>query len=132
MAKKNMNARMIDAIKEKMIDDRLGYDVPMSYYADKHNVPYEEPKDVDTSFYDHLSDDQKKEFININGRKFIKAFYEENPIKTIRTATGLSQQAFSKKYGIPTRTLTSWETGERKPAHYIVDLLLRVVNAEHK
>lgn len=51
--------------------------------------------------------------------------------KDIRESTGLSQQAFAKKYDIPLRTLQSWETGERKPAPYIIRLLSIVVKYEN-
>ena len=50
--------------------------------------------------------------------------------KEIRESTGISQQAFAKKYDIPLRTLQSWETGERKPAPYIIKLLNKVVEYE--
>jgi len=53
-------------------------------------------------------------------------------VKEIRQLTGLSQQKFSKLYNIPLRTLQSWETGEREPALYIVELLERVAKEDFK
>lgn len=44
-------------------------------------------------------------------------------IKKIRQMTGYSQEEFSKKYNIPTRTLNSWELEERTPPAYVVELL---------
>jgi len=32
-----------------------------------------------------------------------------------RTKTGLSQQAFAERYGIPAASLRDWEQGRRKP-----------------
>ena len=48
-------------------------------------------------------------------------------IKEIRALTGLSQAKFSALYGIPQRTLESWEMGERNPPEYVLRLLQRVV-----
>lgn len=44
-------------------------------------------------------------------------------IKEIRKLTGLSQVKFGEKYHIPTRTIQEWESGRRKPADYIIELL---------
>lgn len=48
-------------------------------------------------------------------------------IREIRNITKLSQAKFSKLYGIPQRTLESWEMGERNPPEYVLSLLQRVV-----
>lgn len=48
-------------------------------------------------------------------------------IKEIRERSGLSQGAFCKRYGIPKGTLCHWESGERKPPSYVLNLLERVV-----
>ena len=44
-------------------------------------------------------------------------------IKELRALTGLSQQKFGDKYGIPRRTIQNWELGYRKPPDYIVGML---------
>lgn len=44
-------------------------------------------------------------------------------IRAMRKRLGLSVPAFSKKYGIPTRTLESWELEERTPPGYVLALL---------
>jgi putative transcriptional regulator len=36
-------------------------------------------------------------------------------VGAIRQATGLTQQAFARTYGIPVATLRNWEQGRRKP-----------------
>lgn len=48
-------------------------------------------------------------------------------IKEIRNITGLSQNKFSEKYGIPPRTIQDWEAGRRVPPEYVVKLLARCV-----
>ena len=51
-------------------------------------------------------------------------------IKEIRSISGLSQVRFSAKYGIPRRTIESWEMGERQCPTYVIELLERVVNED--
>lgn len=51
-------------------------------------------------------------------------------IKEIRALTGLSQVKFSEQYGIPRRTIESWESGERKCPPYVTELLARAVRED--
>lgn len=51
-------------------------------------------------------------------------------LRELREESGMSQAEFSKRYGIPLRTYQSWETGERKPAPYIVHMITRLVQLE--
>ncbi len=44
-------------------------------------------------------------------------------IKELRQITGLTQQAFSDKYGIPKRTIEDWEAERRTPPTYVIELL---------
>ena len=44
-------------------------------------------------------------------------------VRMIRSQTGLTQQQFAEKYGIPIRTLQNWECGHRQPPEYVSDLL---------
>ena len=48
-------------------------------------------------------------------------------IRELRDKTGLSQKAFSERYGIPISTLRKWEQGEAKPASYFVGLLAMTI-----
>jgi putative transcriptional regulator len=48
-------------------------------------------------------------------------------IKEIRSLSGLSQEKFSKEYGIPLGTLRHWEAGERQPPEYVLRLLEKAV-----
>lgn len=51
-------------------------------------------------------------------------------IKEIRQASGLSQAAFSEKYGIPKRSIENWEGGQRSCPPYVEALLERVVKED--
>lgn len=44
-------------------------------------------------------------------------------IKKIRKETGLTMAEFSKRLGIPYRTIQDWEAGRRSCAGYIVELI---------
>lgn len=44
-------------------------------------------------------------------------------IKELRTASGMTQQAFSDYFGIPKRTLEDWEGERRTPPEYLVKLV---------
>lgn len=48
---------------------------------------------------------------------------EENKIRSIRSQTGLSQQAFADRYHIPKRTIENWERRINEPPAYVVELL---------
>ena len=51
-------------------------------------------------------------------------------IKEIRKQAGLTQECFSKKYGIPIGTLHHWDAGDRQPPEYVLKLLERCVRAD--
>ena len=45
-------------------------------------------------------------------------------IKALRTQTGLSQTEFGKRLGgIPLRTIQNWESGERTPPAWTLELI---------
>ena len=44
-------------------------------------------------------------------------------IQEIRKSTGLSRTEFSRRYGIPLRTMEEWEAGRRVPPEYIPEML---------
>ncbi len=48
----------------------------------------------------------------------------------IREMTGLSRAEFSRRYGIPPRTLENWDAGVTVPPKYVLDLLERVVKTD--
>jgi putative transcriptional regulator len=51
-------------------------------------------------------------------------------VKELRMLSGLSQQAFSEKYGIPKRSIENWESGKRTPPEYVIKLLERIVKED--
>ena len=48
----------------------------------------------------------------------------------IREKAGLSRAEFSRRYGIPIRTLENWDTGVNIPPEYVLNLLERVVDSD--
>ena len=48
----------------------------------------------------------------------------------IRKILGISRAEFSRRYGIPTRTLEEWDAGRRTPPEYVVSLLERCVRED--
>lgn len=51
-------------------------------------------------------------------------------LRDARKNAGLTQQQLSDKYEIPLRTLQSWEGVKRVPPTYVVNLLLRCIEAD--
>lgn len=49
-------------------------------------------------------------------------------IVNLREKTGMSRKAFRAEFGIPERTLQSWEEGERTPPDYVLKLLEKSVS----
>lgn len=85
--------------------------------------------------WDALSDEEKETFIIVDGKKYVKAIYEQNhqlTIKQMREYLGLNKAQFSRKYDIPARTLDAWESGERTPAPYVLKLLERAVKEDKR
>lgn len=52
--------------------------------------------------------------------------------KEIREIMGISRAEFSRRYGIPIRTLEDWDSGTRKPPDWVTALLERVVREDMK
>ena len=48
-----------------------------------------------------------------------------NESERIRRMLGVSRAEFSRRYGIPVRTLEEWDAGRRTPPEYVVNLLER-------
>lgn len=44
-------------------------------------------------------------------------------IKDLRTASGMTQKAFSEYFGIPKRTIEDWEGSRRKCPPYLLSLM---------
>lgn len=52
-----------------------------------------------------------------------------NTIK-IRAILGVSRAEFSRRYGIPIRTLENWDAGIRQPPEWLLKLLERVARED--
>lgn len=48
----------------------------------------------------------------------------------IRAIIGISRAEFSRRYGIPVRTLEDWDYGKRKPPEWLLRILERVVRED--
>lgn len=49
-------------------------------------------------------------------------------IKEARMNAGLSQRAMSRELGIPCRTIENWESGQRTPPSWAVELIVDRLN----
>lgn len=50
--------------------------------------------------------------------------------KEIRAILGVTRAEFSRRYGIPVRTLEDWDAGRRHPPEWLLKLLERVVRED--
>lgn len=95
--------------------------------------------------WSRLAESSKKLSKNHQDLKDIKERYEltwteldavitwtriETPSVSIRKKTGLSRAEFSRRYGIPLRTLENWDAGIATPPEYVLTLLDRVVEMD--
>lgn len=69
--------------------------------------------------------DEAKKIIEIMApEKMADLFPDTTIIDRVKALRGdMTQQEFSKAYGVPARTLQSWEMGDRVPPAYVLDLL---------
>ena len=54
-----------------------------------------------------------------------------NEMIAIREKTGMSRKEFADAFGIPYRTISDWEHGERKMPDYVLRLLAYKVRMEY-
>lgn len=47
----------------------------------------------------------------------------DTPIRALRESTGESQTEFCERFGIPRRTLQSWESGDRTSPDWVIRLI---------
>ena len=52
--------------------------------------------------------------------------------KELRAKSGLSRPEFAKYFGIPYRTVQSWELGERECPYYLLNLIEFKLKAEKR
>ena len=53
-------------------------------------------------------------------------------IKELRTASGMTQKAFSEYFHIPKRNIENWESGTRAAPPYLVELIEYKLISENK
>lgn len=71
-----------------------------------------------------LIDEAKKIIEVVAPEKMANLFPDTTIIDRVKALRGnMTQQEFSKAYGVPLRTLQSWEIGDRVPPAYVLDLL---------
>ena len=70
------------------------------------------------------TDDAQKIIGLIAPQRYSELFPDTTIIDRVKALRGdMTQQEFSRAYGVPVRTLQSWETGYRVPPEYVLDLL---------
>lgn len=48
----------------------------------------------------------------------------------IRAILGISRAEYSRRYGIPIRTLEDWDSGKRKPPEWLLTILQRIAEED--
>ena len=61
---------------------------------------------------------------------FIWELAHDFNFRKLRQISGLTQAKFAQEYGVPPRTLEKWDTGERTPPPYVIELLAADVITE--
>lgn len=71
-----------------------------------------------------LIDEAKKIIEVVSPEKMADLFPDTTIIDRVKALRGsMTQQEFSKAYGVPLRTLQNWELGVNTPPTYVLDLL---------
>lgn len=97
------------------------------------SVPFRSVKEKDLKEMQHIPTGYLQEEAEPYMYKFYGFQKEELTtvsISDLRSLIGLSRSEFSRRYGIPIRTLEDWEAGRRIPPEYVVSLLERVVKED--
>lgn len=53
-------------------------------------------------------------------------------IKELRERTGMKRAEFSRRYGIPVRTLEDWDAGRRKPPEWLPNILEKAIKYDEQ
>lgn len=53
-------------------------------------------------------------------------------IKEMRASTKMTQKAFAEYLNIPLRTIENWESGQRTPPEYVIELIKYKIEKENK
>lgn len=99
------------------------------------SVPFRAVKEKELKEMPHIPSKYLQEEAEPYMYKFYGFAKEDSPIVSVsdlRSLIGLSRSEFSRRYGIPIRTMEDWEAGRRTPPEYVVSLLERVVKEDVK
>jgi DNA-binding transcriptional regulator YiaG len=47
--------------------------------------------------------------------------------RELRASTGMTQQAFAERFGIPKRTIENWDSGISKPPPYVIGMMEEIL-----
>lgn len=99
------------------------------------SIPFRAVKEKDLKEMQHIPTGYLQEEAEPYMYKFY-GFQKEDPfsvpISELRSLAGISRPEFSRRYGVPIRTLEDWEAGRRTPPEYVVSLLERVIKEDIK
>ena len=98
------------------------------------STPFRSLKEKDLREIKHIP----AEYLSEEAEPYMYRFYglsKGDPSATVsvsdlRALAGISRSEFSRRYGIPVRTMEDWESGKRTPPEYVVNLLERVVKED--
>lgn len=99
------------------------------------SAPFRAVKEKDLKEMQHIPTGYLQEEAEPYMYKFYGFTKEDSPIVSVsdlRSLIGLSRSEFSRRYGIPIRTLEDWEANRRTPPEYVISLLERVVKEDVK
>lgn len=99
------------------------------------SIPFRAVKEKDLKEMQHIPTGYLQEEAEPYMYKFY-GFTKEDPssvsISELRSLAEISRPEFSRRYGVPIRTLEDWEAGRRTPPEYVISLLERVVKEDIK
>ena len=98
----------------------INYETFRRLYRDAVEQPNFDYYSAERGWQDWMDDRDDTEVVDILQRVYDIAQLD---FAGLRTLLGVSQATMARAYGIPLRTLESWESGERTPASYLRPLI---------
>ncbi len=104
--------------------------VKMQAYFDQNNIDYKVYENKSgimciSIFFDNAEEERKAQTYEtdliIQEKIDSKMVYDN--IKDLRMASKMTQQGFGDYFGVPIRTVQSWELGERECKSFIIELM---------
>lgn len=122
-----------DEVSENRTDVDIINKIIEEYVNDTDEIEYEEDpcilcKDKSDKCNDDWCDELQKHIDEYEELKLeciynLQKYYNSLTISTVRSRFHLTQQALSNMTGIPKRTIGNWESGQNKPAQYLIKLI---------